>query len=258
MKIFKTSCTTLALLLIFACSSETNFKETKKQDPPMQDNTKQSSADSDAKNLGDMVSSEAPNSSIGDDGSSETSAIGDDGSAITADVGEIIVGEGGFKPCVDGSNLPIEADVFRIGAGNGNSLPRINTYPVVDKICMENFNIPKRRFEEGFPGVPNLYEWFAIQAKSTLIIPESGEYTFYLSSDDGSILYLDGNIFINNDGVHGVREINNKIYLNKGAHSLEIRYFQGPRFDIALQLFWSIPSKPEKHIVPRSYFKLMK
>ena len=39
-----------------------------------------------------------------------------------------------------------------------------------------------------------------LQFTGQVNLPKAGLWSFSLSSDDGSILYIDGGIFINNDG----------------------------------------------------------
>ena len=46
-------------------------------------------------------------------------------------------------------------------------------------------------------------DYFGFVFTGTLIVPEDGEYTFILDSDDGSRLSLDGKMIIDHDGIHG-------------------------------------------------------
>jgi hypothetical protein len=62
--------------------------------------------------------------------------------------------------------------------------------------------------------------------KGYLRIPKAGEYTFYLDSNDGSRLLIDGKRIVDNDGEHGIESKNGKIYLNKGKHAVKILYFE--------------------------------
>jgi hypothetical protein len=57
-------------------------------------------------------------------------------------------------------------------------------------------------------------------------IPERGIYRFYTYSDDGSMLYIDGNEVVNNDGGHSARRANGKIALEPGLHRLKVKYFE--------------------------------
>ena len=54
-----------------------------------------------------------------------------------------------------------------------------------------------------------------------------GEYTFFTNSDDGSKLYVNGKMVVDNDGDHGVRERSGKIMLNRGRHLVRVEYFNG-------------------------------
>jgi hypothetical protein len=41
--------------------------------------------------------------------------------------------------------------------------------------------------------------------------------------------------------------VRGNIYLSDSLqHSIKIRYFQGPKYQLALQLFWSLDGSPEK------------
>ena len=69
-------------------------------------------------------------------------------------------------------------------------------------------------------------------------IEEDGVYTFYLTSNDGSRLYLNNESVINNDGAHGKREELVVLSLEKGYHKITLAYFQsGASQDLILE--WS-------------------
>ena len=53
-----------------------------------------------------------------------------------------------------------------------------------------------------------------------------GEYRFWLNSDDGSQLWLDGKLVVNNDGVHAPKTATGAAKLTKGMHQLEVGFFQ--------------------------------
>ncbi len=56
-------------------------------------------------------------------------------------------------------------------------------------------------------------------------VPADGIYTFSLHSDDGSLLRIDGETVIDNDGPHSRIERSGQVALRKGLHRLEARYF---------------------------------
>jgi hypothetical protein len=56
-------------------------------------------------------------------------------------------------------------------------------------------------------------------------ISKTALYDFYINSDDGSMLYLDDQLIVNNDGNHGMLEKGDKAYLEAGFHKIKLLYF---------------------------------
>jgi alpha-L-fucosidase len=69
-------------------------------------------------------------------------------------------------------------------------------------------------------------EFCGMEFTGYINIPEDDVYTFYLDSDDGSILYIDDVLVINNDGLHGLTELSSETALAKGYHKIKVSYFQ--------------------------------
>jgi len=69
-------------------------------------------------------------------------------------------------------------------------------------------------------------QYFAFNFSGYIRIPTDGLYTFYLKSNDGSTLHLDGKMLINNDGLHPVVERLEKVALKAGLHPIAVAYFQ--------------------------------
>ena len=67
---------------------------------------------------------------------------------------------------------------------------------------------------------------FAYDFHTLIQIPEKGIYRFYTFSDDGSMLYIDGKLVVDNDGGHSARRAEGKIALEKGFHELHLLYFE--------------------------------
>jgi len=57
-------------------------------------------------------------------------------------------------------------------------------------------------------------------------IPESGLYTLYTNSDDGSKLYLGDDEIVNNDGLHPMVEVGTEVALQAGTHALTVEFFE--------------------------------
>ena len=71
-----------------------------------------------------------------------------------------------------------------------------------------------------------LGDWFGFEYNAWIKITETGVYKFYTFSDDGSVLYIDDKVVVDNDGSHSARRRDGKVHLEKGYHALRILYFE--------------------------------
>ncbi|NOR76513.1 MAG: family 78 glycoside hydrolase catalytic domain [Draconibacterium sp.] len=92
-------------------------------------------------------------------------------------------------------------------------------------------------FQFGFDKIDLPQQIFALQQNSYIKIDKEGEYDFTISSNDGSKLYVNDKLIINNDGEHVARQISGSIYLTKGKHLISVEYFQSGGNKI-LQLYY--------------------
>src|ERR1017187_3433452 len=76
-----------------------------------------------------------------------------------------------------------------------------------------------------FPGT-KLDNHFAIRWTGIIKIPKDGQYTFFLESDDGSRLLIDGKTAVDNGGLHDMQEQSEKVELKAGEHEIRIDYFE--------------------------------
>lgn len=74
--------------------------------------------------------------------------------------------------------------------------------------------------------IGELKENYALRFSGYLRVPRAGRYTLYLTSDDGSNLWLDGIKVIDNDGLHGAVVQAVSLNLPAGLLPLELGYFQ--------------------------------
>jgi len=119
---------------------------------------------------------------------------------------------------------------------NSARLPDLEKKKPRGTIYTTALNVPPQDFQNGFPGVTKRFEWFAIDYTGRFWIEKPGTYKFQLISDDGSKLYIDDEVLIDNDGQHPPQTMMAVTQLSGGIHRLRVSYFQGPRFHVALQL----------------------
>ena len=83
-------------------------------------------------------------------------------------------------------------------------------------------------------------EHFAVSFSGLLRVPADGLYTLFLSSDDGSRLYLHDQLRIDNDGLHGSVEKLTRVGLTAGLHRIRVEYFNATGGQ-DLRLSWEGP-----------------
>ncbi len=115
-------------------------------------------------------------------------------------------------------------------------LPRFNPKKAVGSIYTTSLNVPPQSFQRGFPGITNRFEWFAIDYTGKFWVETPGVYAFNLISDDGSMLWIEDRLLIDNDGTHPPVALTASARLTRGAYRIRVAYFQGPRDGIALVL----------------------
>ncbi|MGH1421062.1 MAG: PQQ-dependent sugar dehydrogenase [Hyphomonas sp.] len=67
---------------------------------------------------------------------------------------------------------------------------------------------------------------FAARYTGQFSAEQAGDFTYFLNSDDGSQLYIDGQLVIDNDFTHGAQEKTATITLAAGVHEIEVRFFE--------------------------------
>lgn len=114
-------------------------------------------------------------------------------------------------------------------------------------------DIPARSWRSGFPGVPGgRFEWFQVVYEGAFVTAQGGAHQFEIVSDDGAKLFIDDQLVVENDGRHPPKSARGAAALTPGPHRIRVAYFQGPRFEIALQLFVTTPASA-RQILDVSY-----
>ncbi len=104
---------------------------------------------------------------------------------------------------------------YRYYEGKWKKLPDFNTLKAIKSGICSNFTLDIAEQENHF----------GLVFHGFIHITEDGLYTFYLKSDDGSKLFIDNRVLIDNDGCHGAWEIEEQIALEKGFHTIQVQYF---------------------------------
>ena len=75
-------------------------------------------------------------------------------------------------------------------------------------------------------------EQFGARITTTLDITTGGTYTFTTTSDDGSILFINGTQVVNNDGLHAIETQSGTIDLDPGQFEVTVLFFENTGGDL--------------------------
>lgn len=138
-------------------------------------------------------------------------------------------------------SLPADGKGFVGGYGIGTAFDS----PVFSRIDREiSFDYEGGTCDPRIPG-----EGFCIRWTGYLDVPSDGEYTFYLNTDDGSRLFVEGAQIIDHWGHHAAEERSATIKLTKGEHELRLDYYEDYGWASA-HLEWSGPGIARTHSLP--------
>ncbi len=88
---------------------------------------------------------------------------------------------------------------------------------------------------------------FALRFTGALTAPTAGEYKFYLESDDGSRLFIDGKMVVENGGLHSKQTRDGTVHLEGGPHAIVVTYFDAAG-ERALAVSWKGPELSKQKI----------
>jgi hexosaminidase len=128
-----------------------------------------------------------------------------------------------------------EKQTYLIGVTPANTKPGLacayypshRSYRSVEKFLPADLKTTVRVPSVIIPDMATATDGFGLAFTGYVNVAEKGIYTFYLSSDDGSVLKIGDRLVVNNDGEHGDREIGGQVALDKGWHPINLRYFDG-------------------------------
>lgn len=108
-------------------------------------------------------------------------------------------------------------------------------------------NINFESTQNDWPGT-QFKDFFYVRWTGSVQIPAEGKYTFYLESDDGSRLFINGKQVLDNGGAHSMEEVSGSVHLLPGNHALKIEFFEKD-IDAGCKFSWR-SDKIAKEIVP--------
>jgi len=121
-----------------------------------------------------------------------------------------------YLPAVEVNEKLQNGVAYRYYEGEVESVNDIASLPVKKQCVFDHFTIASAAVEDHF----------AYEFEAYIQVPAQDVYTFYLRSDDGSCLYIDGEKVVDNDGGHSACTKKGSIGLAEGMHHIKILYFE--------------------------------
>ena len=151
----------------------------------------------------------------------------------------------GFVPGID-------VDFYAFSRSLSNVSDFSGLAPVVS--CVWG-RISQASTSSAFDGAPpSLVDKFATDCNGWLRVPMSGVYTLSLASDDGSRLWIDDTLAIDNDGAHSAKTKTATLRLAAGMHRLRLGYFENGGA-ATLELSWKLAGFQSETIPARFFFR---
>jgi hypothetical protein len=151
------------------------------------------------------------------------------------------------EACADAPDRMMVADVYRLST-RARSVKEMERHKPVGTLCLMQLDFAPRHMGLGIPGM-DFSEWYGLDIRFTINMPQDAERDFVTICDDGCILHVDGKEVIEADGLHGTEAVMGTVFLAKGIHHVRLRYFQGPG-DGALMLGWKKAGAPKSETRP--------
>lgn len=105
---------------------------------------------------------------------------------------------------------------FNYYEGDFNSTEEIAGAKVLKKGTLKNISLKPAEKDD----------YFALEFNAFLKIEKKGVYRFYSYSDDGSQVFIDDNLVVDNDGSHSAQRKDGSIALEAGYHKIKVLYFE--------------------------------
>jgi alpha-L-fucosidase len=105
---------------------------------------------------------------------------------------------------------------YKLYKGEWSDMPPYEELQPVKFGAITNFSIESA----------DVSDFFAFDFTGLINIPADGIYTFYTTSDDGSQLFINEKLVVDNGSIHGMEEEHGVIALAKGAHNIRVTYFE--------------------------------
>ncbi|MAO20262.1 MAG: hypothetical protein CMJ35_14920 [Phycisphaerae bacterium] len=149
------------------------------------------------------------------------------------------------------SAMPGLRGYFVNGISGAQHIGHIDWTQYDEVVQVDTINWPNAGSQAFYEDGPTSY--FGARFVGEIDIPQEGLWSFYLGSDDGSVLLIDGQPVIEQPNMQSFRTRTNFVTLDAGSHEIEVLYMQGYGHT-GLVLEWDGPGSDGREVIPASAF----
>ncbi len=114
------------------------------------------------------------------------------------------------------SSLSLSQFNYSVYDGNFDVLPNFSSLSPISSGVSNTISL----------NVTNQTETFGLVFTNQLTVTTAATYEFQTNSDDGSKLYINNNVVVDNDGIHPPVLVTGEIFLNAGTYDLRVEFFE--------------------------------
>lgn len=127
--------------------------------------------------------------------------------------------------------------------GNWKAMPDFASLEVAGSAVVDRVSVASKPREDQY----------AMRFTGLIEAPATGVYEFFLTSDDGSVLAIDGAMVVDNDGLHSALTKSGTVALEQGLHRFEVGFFEAAgQDDVVVE--WIGPGIERQRVPPAAYF----
>lgn len=109
---------------------------------------------------------------------------------------------------------------------NAGFRPDILAGEPLAELGFERLDFPETNLKDApFPGLPGRSYGFGMMLEGTAVAARAGCYSLSLASDDGSLLWIDDRLAVDNGGPHQLRTATDTVHLTAGEHAARLWYY---------------------------------
>ncbi|MBR2713897.1 MAG: hypothetical protein IKB76_03865, partial [Kiritimatiellae bacterium] len=130
-----------------------------------------------------------------------------------------------------------------------SSMPVFSSFEPVDARVVARIDQPST--DEAWTDAPSsLLDRFGAVYSGFVRVPRSGAWNVTLESDDGSRLWIDGNLVIDHGALHSMSARSSRLDLSEGLHEIRVEYFENTG-GAGLRLLWALDGFPSEAVPAR-------